>query len=98
VFNSSTLVQFGDRHGNARSAFRELNRTLRHAEWGSFQDVATAYPAARAIGADRIIFNVKGNQFRVVAAVDYARRAIFIKFVGTHAEYDRIDAATVNDY
>jgi mRNA-degrading endonuclease HigB of HigAB toxin-antitoxin module len=48
--------------------------------------------------ADRIIFNVKGNQFRVVAAVDYARRAIFIKFVGTHAEYDRIDAATVNDY
>lgn len=45
-----------------------------------------------------MIFNFKGNSYRVVVAIDYARLAVFIKFVGTHAAYDRIDAETVNEY
>jgi mRNA interferase HigB len=44
---------------------------------------------------DRVIFNVKGNHYRIICAMDYSRRAMFIKFVGTHQEYDRINAAEV---
>jgi mRNA interferase HigB len=98
VFNSGTLVQFGREHSGAEKAFRELNRALRTATWRSFQDVAVAYPPARAVKGDRVVFNIKGNEYRVVAAFDYGRQAVFIKFVGTHAEYDKIDAETVNRY
>jgi mRNA interferase HigB len=98
VFNSSTLVRCGREHADAEKAFRELNRTIRGATWKSFQDVTKAYPGARAIKGHRVIFNVKGNAYRVVAAVDYSRHAVFIKFVGTHAEYDTIDAETVNRF
>lgn len=45
-----------------------------------------------------MIFNIKGNAYRVVAAMDYARQAAFVKFVGTHAAYDKIDAETVTEY
>jgi len=98
VFNSNTLLRFGQSHSGAETAFRELNRTLRAASWKSFQDVAKAYPSARSIRGNRVVFNVKGNRYRVVAAMDYGFQAAFIKFVGTHAEYDEIDAETVNRY
>jgi mRNA interferase HigB len=98
VLNSRTLLRFGQSHSGAAMAFRELNRTLRTASWRSFRDVAGAYPAARSVKGNRVIFKVKGNEYRVVAALDYDRGAVFIKFVGTHAEYDKIDAETVNQY
>lgn len=98
VFNTITLLAFGQDHAGSEQAFRELAKTLRQADWGSFQDVKKAYPPSRSIKGDRIVFNVKGNDYRVVAAMDYERKAIFIKFVGTHAEYDDIDPLTVNRY
>jgi ABC-type nitrate/sulfonate/bicarbonate transport system substrate-binding protein len=54
-----------------------------------------SYPA---IKGDRVVFNVKGNEYRVVVAMDYGRRAVFIKFVGTHAEHDKIEPETVSRY
>lgn len=98
VFNSNTLLRFADAHAGARTPLRELNRTLRTADWQSFQEIAAAYPAARAVKGNRVVFNVKGNEYRMVAAVDYGRRTVFIKFVGSHAEYDKIDAETVNQF
>ena len=98
VFNSRTLLEFARAHADAAIAFRELNRTLRAENWATFQDVVAAYPRSRAVKGDRVVFNVKGNDYRVVASLDYERRAVFIKFVGSHAEYDKIQAETVNQF
>jgi mRNA interferase HigB len=98
VFNSNTLLAFGRHHAGADSAFRELNRTLRAAEWKSSQDMLAAYPGTRPIGGGRVVFNVKGNEYRVVAKIDFHYRAVFIKFVDTHAAYDKIDPETVDQY
>ena len=98
VFNSNTLLGFGKNHAGAESAFRELNRTLRSATWKSNQDVLAAYPGTRPIKAGRVVFNVKGNDYRVIARIDFQFQAVFIKFVGTHAEYDKIDPETVDHY
>lgn len=98
VFNTNTLLAFSRDHAGSEQPFRELAKTLRQADWSSFEDVARAYPPSRAIKGDRVIFNVKGNEYRVVAAMDYKRKAVFIKFVGTHAEYDKINPETVNRY
>lgn len=98
VFNSGTLLEFGKRHANADRAVRELNRTLRGADWSKMQDILEAYPSATVLNAERVVFKVKGNDYRAVVAFDFRRHAAFVKFLGTHAEYDRIDAFTIDHY
>jgi len=65
------------------------------AEWKSPADVRDSYRSASIVAADRVVFNIKGNSYRLVAAIDYARGIVFIKWIGTHADYDKIDVATV---
>jgi mRNA interferase HigB len=98
VFNSRTLLEFGKSHAGADRAFRELNRTLRAADWKSNKDILAAYPGARPIKGGRVVFNVKDNEYRMIAKIDFQFHAVFIKFVGTHAEYDKIDPETVDRY
>jgi len=66
---------------------------VRKARWAGTADVKRHYATASAVTAERIVFNIKGNKYRLV--VRYRPPVVFIRFVGTHAEYDRIDAATV---
>ena len=62
------------------------------------QDIVNAYPSATVLNAERVVFRVKGNDYRVIAAFDFQRHAAFVKFVGTHAEYDKVDALTIDLY
>ena len=55
------------------------------------------FGTASIVGNNRVVFNIKGNDYRLIAAVAYRFQAVYIKFIGTHAQYDRIDAATVED-
>ena len=96
VFNSNTLLAFGKTHAVADTAVRELNRTLRNAAWTKMTDVVAGYPSATALNGERVVFKVKGNAFRAIVAFDFQRQAAFVKFIGTHAEYDKIDALTIN--
>jgi mRNA interferase HigB len=66
------------------------------ADWRTPADVTKKYASASIVGSDRVVFNIKGNDHRLVTAIDYKRRTIFIKWVGSHAEYDKIDVKTVN--
>jgi mRNA interferase HigB len=68
---------------------------MEHASWHSSQDLKLAYASASIIDADRVVFNIKGNSYRLVAAIDYQRQTVFIKWIGSHKEYDKIDARTV---
>ena len=59
------------------------------------QALKSVFGNASVVGADRIVFNIKGNDYRLVAAVDWRRQIVYIKWVGSHAAYDRIDVRTV---
>jgi mRNA interferase HigB len=96
VFNSNTLFKFGKDHAEANDAIRELNRSLRDADWTKMADVMAGYPSATALNAERVVFKVKGNNDRCIVAFDFTRQAAFIKFIGSHAEYDRVNALTVD--
>jgi mRNA interferase HigB len=65
------------------------------ATWRSPADVKRAYGTASIIDEERAVFNIKGNSYRLVTAIDYERQTVFIKWLGSHADYDRIDARTV---
>jgi mRNA interferase HigB len=91
---------FADRAGHrgikaARSQYNARLEIVVRAEWRNPEDVKASYPKASILNASRVIFNVKGNDYRLIARVQYQAGALAIRFFGTHAEYDRIDAETV---
>jgi mRNA interferase HigB len=65
------------------------------ADWKSPADVLKAYANASIVGPDRVVFNIKGNDYRLVVAIHYRHRIVFIKWIGTHGDYDKIDVKTV---
>jgi mRNA interferase HigB len=65
------------------------------ARWRNPQDVKAAYPKPSILKAGRAVFNIKGNDFRLIARIQYQAGVLAIRFFGTHSEYDRIDAETV---
>ncbi|HJT14255.1 MAG TPA: type II toxin-antitoxin system HigB family toxin [Dongiaceae bacterium] len=71
--------------------FAEANR----AHWVSSVDVKRLYASASIVGSDRVVFNIEGNDYRLVVAIDYEKSIVWIKWIGTHAEYDRIDVRKV---
>lgn len=97
VIAVSTLKDFWTRHPDAEQPLKAWHDEARHANWTTPQDIKDRYASASFVGHNRVVFNIKGNDYRLIVAVAYRFQAIYIKFVGDHAEYDRIDAATVED-
>jgi mRNA interferase HigB len=95
VFNRSTILSFANEHADARQPLLAWFAEVSRASWKGPADLRAAYPSASFVGSDRVVFNIKGNRYRVIVAVKYAFFALYIRFIGTHAEYDKIDAATI---
>ena len=89
-----TLRVFGDRHRQARVPLRAWYTITRHAAWRNPADVRKTFNTADFVGS-RVVFDIKGNDYRLVTEVDYRRFLVFIIWVGTHTAYDRINVRTV---
>ena len=98
VIARNTLVEFWNEHPEARVALERWYRLIRAAHWSSMDDVQRAAPKSKVLNRERIRFEVAGGNYRLVIAFDFRRQVAFVKFIGTHAEYDRIDALTVSQY
>ena len=95
VFNRSTVTAYGDAHADARGALLAWFDEVQHASWAGPNDIRQSYPSASIINDERVVFNIKGNKYRIVVSVKFQFFVVYIRFIGTHAEYDKIDAATV---
>jgi mRNA interferase HigB len=96
IIARNRLVAFWDRHPDAEAALRHWYEVASSADWRSPLDVTAAFSKAKALNGERVRFEVAGGDFRMVVAFDWRRGIAFIKFIGTHADYDRIDALTVS--
>jgi mRNA interferase HigB len=86
----------GSKDQNAvKSALDVWFHEVQSSDWHTPADVTKAYANASIVGGARVVFNIKGNAYRLVAAVDYQRRIVFIKWLGTHARYDKVDMRKV---
>ena len=68
---------------------------VKKAQWGNSADVRRSYSTASIVSADRIVFNIKGNEYRLVVAADFEKGIVWIKWIGTHKNYDKIDVKEV---
>ncbi len=82
-------------HADAEQPLKAWYDEARKANWLKPSDIKTMYRSASFVANNRIVFNIGGNKYRLVTAVDYPRQALFIKFIGTHADYDKVNVETV---
>lgn len=90
-----SLREFWIAYPDAEESLRAWCCEVEHAMWRSSADVKAKYRSASFIAGNRVVFNIRGNRYRLIVAVNYAAGVVFVKFIGTHAEYDRINAETV---
>jgi mRNA interferase HigB len=89
------LRDFWRRYPDAEQALKTWHKEASRAIWSSPQDVKLAYRHASFIGANRVVFKIAGNKYRLIVKFNYAYGIGYVRFIGTHAAYDRIDAETV---
>jgi len=90
-----TLRRFWVRYPDSEQALKAWYDEAKHAKWTTPQQIRNRYASVSFVGKNRVVFNIKGNAYRLIVAVAYRFQAVYIKFVGTHAEYDRVDVETV---
>ena len=95
IISIRTLREFWERHPHAEVPLRGWYAEVSNADWKTPADIKAAQRSASFLANNRAVFNIKGNDFRLVVAVRYSQGLMFVRFVGTHADYDRIDASTI---
>lgn len=96
----STLREFWEKpdHEDSKGALDAWYREAKQAEWTSPADIKAQYGNASILKGGRIVFNISGNKYRLIVSINFITKTIFIKFIGTHSQYDKISAETYDEF
>ena len=89
------LREFWEQHRDAEQPLRAWFREVQQADWDMPAKVKARYPNASIVAGNRVVFNIKGNDYRLVVKINYPYRMVYVRFVGTHAEYDSVNVEEV---
>ena len=95
ILAKRTLRDYWESHPNAAEPLRSWYRTVKDEDWDSPAMVTARFPKASIVGDNRAVFKIRGNDYRLIVEINYRYRIVYVRFVGTHVEYDRIDAREV---
>ncbi|HEX9017412.1 MAG TPA: type II toxin-antitoxin system HigB family toxin [Chloroflexota bacterium] len=90
-----TLRVYWERHPDSRQSIEAWYADAKHADWKSPAEIKAIYRNASILGNNRVVFNLKGNDYRLVVRIAYGFGVVYIRFIGSHSEYDQIDAETI---
>lgn len=96
IYNRSSLISFYKKHSDCKESLERWYHDVLSKEWRRPSDVIKDFNSARTIKNNRAIFEINNNNYRLIIEINYLKGWVFIKFIGTHAAYDKVDAATVN--
>jgi mRNA interferase HigB len=88
VISYRRLREFSEQHADCREALDDWFKVVSKASWSNLIAVQSIFPKAEAVG-DFTVFNIKGNKYRLIVSIDYERQLVYIKYILTHAEYDK---------
>lgn len=90
-----TLRSFWKIHTDSEKRLKAWYYETKHSDWKSFSDIKNRYRDADLLPDNRVVFNIKGNKYRLIVKINYRWGIVYIRFIGTHAEYDKINAETI---
>lgn len=95
IITKTKLVEAGDKHPDIIDALNDWYKKAKKANWNSLADIKKTFNSADYVKNDRYVFNIKGNDYRLVAMIFFDIRTMYIRFIDTHSEYDKIDCSTI---
>lgn len=95
IFTPATISQYAAGHPDVHDELLRWMRIVEAADWSSLADVRQDFNTVDYVKNDRYVFNIKGNQYRLIAMIHFRVRSLYVRFIGTHAEYDKIDASLI---
>ena len=95
IITKSTLVEYYEKYPESKTALEEWYRKTQQAKWACFADIKNTFNSVDNIGNQHYVFNITGNDFRLVVVIKMLIKTVLIWFIGTHSEYDKIDAKNI---
>lgn len=95
ILSYAAFRRFFQEHTDAEDALNNWYRIVEKADWSNFHEMKNVFNSVDSIGNDRYVFNVRGNKYRVIAVVKFKARTVYIRFVGTHTDYDKTNAQNI---
>lgn len=95
VIAKGTLRLFWEKHADCEQQLKSWYKETTEANWQNPKDIKREYPSASFLADNRIVFNIKGNHYRLVVRINYDFGIVWIRFIGTHTEYDKINTSTI---
>ena len=95
VIAKKILRNFWTKHHDCKSQLTSWYHEAQKADWKSPNEIKKEFPSASILQDNRVVFNIKGNDYRLIVKINYDYKILWIRFIGTHKEYDKIDAKTV---
>ena len=95
IISKKIFREFWEKHSDSEQQLKAWFQETSNAEWKSPHDIKIEYPSASILADNRVVFNIKGNKYRLIVRINYDYGMTWIRFIGTHAEYDKIDATKI---
>jgi len=95
IVAKKTLVKFWEVNPDSKAYLETWYETVRRANWTKPSDIKSFYASVSILKNSRVVFNIRGNNYRLVALINYKKSWLFIRFIGTHTDYDKIDANNI---
>jgi mRNA interferase HigB len=96
IISKTTIREFTELHVDSEHSLYNWYETTTNADWKNFNELKLTFNSVDAVGNDRYVFNIKGNNYRLIAIIHFNVRTIYIVFIGTHQEYNKVNASTVS--
>jgi mRNA interferase HigB len=95
IISRKTLREFWIKHNDCEEQLKSWHRETEKSNWNNPNELKREYPSASILENNRVVFNIKGNNYRLIVKINYDYKIIWIRFLGTHSEYDKIDATNI---
>lgn len=95
VITKAKLISFYQTEITAKESLLQWYHIVSVSDWRNFHDIKQTFNSVDSVGNERFVFNVGGNKFRIVAMIHFNKRTVYLRFVGTHKQYDKIDCKTI---
>lgn len=95
IVTFATIKEFTQKHSNSDIPLRELYKRTIQSQWTCFADIKQTFNSVDSVGNNRFVFNIKGNDYRLVVIIIFSSQKVYIRFIGNHKEYDKIDCSNI---